>query len=234
MRVVPESHSLFSHWESLVYTEAALLADERTAPLAAPITEHLETFGSVLDVDMTTRRAGVQANARCSVRDMSLDEVIRDVQSTSLFEVRQDRSAPSYKALFKEAISQIVRHALKRQVEVGQRLLENLGLSVVPEQVRAKGPALKTALDQGRAVLDERRTAEVGRAEARITIAEWKEESNALRLAVYSQLLALAAKERLGRSWPEGFFPGEPTSRDAEPPVDDPEPPTLTPPVAVA
>ena len=234
MRIVPESSSLFTHWESLVFTEAALLADERTAPLAAPVTEHLATFDSVLGVDMTTRRAGVQASARCSVRDISLDGVIRDVQSASLFAVRQDRSAPSYKALFKGSISQIVRHALKRQIEVGQRLLENLGLSVVPDEVRKNAPALTTALDQGRAVLVERRAAEVGRAEARITITEWKEESNALRLTVYSQLLELAAKQRLGRDWPEAFFPGEPTKSKVEPPVDDPEPPSLTQPVALA
>lgn len=207
MRILPTSASLFRHWESLIFTEAALLADERSAVLAAPLTEHLDRFSEILGVDMTTRRARTQAYARSSIADAGIDGAIRTVQSAALYASGQDRKAPGFVALFKEHIGAVVRHALAKQIEVGQTLLDRLGLSVVAEEVRALGPTLEATLTKGRSVLEERRGALLGRAQARITIDEWKDESNALRLAVHAQLTELAAKQRLGRDWPEAFFP---------------------------
>jgi hypothetical protein len=96
---------------------------------------------------------------------------------------------------------------LKRQVEVATKLVENLGLKIYTDEFRAAHlGSLETLIASGNGVLGQIRTAALGRAEARLDIRAWKENVNALRLANYGELLAIAAKSGRSKDWAEAFF----------------------------
>lgn len=208
MREIPTSRSILSYWEELIYLEAALVANEETAPLASPVTATLDNFEVILQRDLDTRRALVRARAHASIADANLDEALREVHSNTLHLVRQDRGRKEYQTLFPGALTAHIRHALARQVEVTRDTLQTLGLSLFDASFRAAQEALlEPRLEQGEVVLAERKDAQLGRAEGRLDIEGWKEEVNAVRLSVYSELLALAVSTRRKRSWAESFFP---------------------------
>ena len=123
--------------EELIFLEAALTAKDETRALAEPVAQMLNDFASVRDLDFETRRGVVRARAHTSVADSELDEALRDVHSSALHEVRQDRSDPVFSTLFKEGIAQTVRYALKRQVAVAKEMLETLALSLYSDAFRS-------------------------------------------------------------------------------------------------
>ncbi|MFO7563054.1 MAG: hypothetical protein R6X02_10465 [Enhygromyxa sp.] len=208
MRAIPPGRSILHYWAELTYLEAALLAEEETAPFAAPVTTMLEEFDAITKRDLDTRRAIIQAYARSSVADTNLDEALREVQANTLHLVRQDRSRKEYKTLFPAALTGLIRHALARQVVVAHEFVERLGLSLFDAEFRkAQVTLLDPQIARGEAVLVERKEAELGRVEARIEIETWKEEVNAVRMSVYAQLLTIAAKHKRKRAWAETFFP---------------------------
>lgn len=225
MRTVPLDRSIIQFWEELLYTEAALLADEETAALAAVVTATLDDFSKMMQVDLDTRRALIQARARASVADENLDDGLREVHSNTLHLVRQDRSRKEYQTLFPGALTALIRHALVKQIGAANEVIQKLGLSLFEPAFREAQVALiKPMIEKGEAVLDERKDAELGRVEGRLEIDAWKEEVNAVRMSVYAQLLTLAAKNKHKRSWAESFFPkaSARSSRD-ETGVDDVE-----------
>lgn len=216
MRTIPLTHSLLQHWEQLTYLEAALLAHPEAAPLAQPVTETLESFPAIRDLDLQTRRTIVQARAHGSVADAGLDEALREVHSNTLHLTRQDRSAKHYRSLFPNALAAHIRHALARQVEVTRETRAQLQLSLYEQEFRAEQEALlDPALEAGEGALEERKSAEFARVEGRMAVDAWKEEVNAVRLSVYAQLLTLAAKARRKRSWANSFFPTPPRRSSA-------------------
>jgi hypothetical protein len=230
MRVIPESRSTIVYWEELTYTEAALLADEETQPLAAPVTGCINQFMPTLVRDLDTRRATIQSSARNSVADLRIDLGIRGLHADTLHLVQQDRRHPSFTALFNTSIGVVVRHALKRQVEVARDLIDKLSLPhYTPEFRAAQVARLQPLIASGAQVLEEQRQAELARAGGRIDVRTWKQEANAVRLSVYASLLALAAQNRRGKAWAEAFFKPKSDARERdegdEPAVDDGERP---------
>ncbi|HWN68734.1 MAG TPA: hypothetical protein VNM90_13950 [Haliangium sp.] len=230
MRAIPTSRSTLTFWEDLIFLEAALLADEETRELAAPVTALINEFMPALQRDLETRRSLIQSSARTSVADARLDFGIRGLFSDTLHLVKQNRKRPEFTALFSTHIGAVVRHALKRQVEVARDLLDKLGLPHYPEEFRsAQIHALQPLIARGAQVLEEQRQAELARVGGRIDVRTWKEEANAVRLSVYASLLALAAKNGRGKPWAEVFFKqksaaGE-SEDDGDAPVDGGEPP---------
>jgi hypothetical protein len=207
MRVIPESRSTIFYWEELTFTEAALLADEETQPLAVPVTGCIDQFMPTLHRDLDTRRATIQTSARNSVADLRIDYGLRGLHADTLHLVQQDRRHPAFTALFSTHIGAVVRHALKRQVEVAQDLVTKLALPhYTPEFRTAQVARLQPLIARGATVLEEQRQAELARAGGRIDVRTWKQEANAVRLSVYASLLALAAQNRRGKAWAEAFF----------------------------
>lgn len=132
-------------------------------------------------------------------------------------------------ALFSTHIGAVVRHALKRQVEVARDLIDRLSLPhFTPEFRTAQTAALQPLVARGAEVLEAQRQAEITRAGGRIDVQAWKEEANAVRLSVYASLLAIAAQTGRGKAWPEAFFQrkGATASESADDaPIDEGETP---------
>ena len=207
MRAIPTSRSTVTFWEDLIFLEAALLADEETRDLAAPVTSLIDEFMPTLHRDLDTRRSLIRTSARMSVADARLDFGIRGLFSDTLHLVKQNRKRVEFTSLFSTHIGAVVRHALKRQVEVARDLLDKLLLSHYPEEFRsAQILALQPLIARGAEVIEEQRQAELARVNGRIELRTWKEESNAVRLSVYASLLALAAQTGRGKQWAEVFF----------------------------
>jgi hypothetical protein len=232
MRVLEKGQSHFVYWEDLVYLEAALLAVAEVQALAALVTAVLAAFPGVLQADLDSRRATVVAEARVAVADSGLDEGIRDVHADTLHDARQDRSAPTVKTLFPENIARTVKHALARQVEVAEVLVGKLALSLFSEAFRTRQrERLGGLIEKGKVALAGRREAVGQRAQVRLTIDEWKDEANAIRLSVYAGLIELGTEQKKtsAKAFADSFFRSyaQPTSNEkkADPDVSEPEGP---------
>jgi len=225
MRAIPLTCSILLFWEDLVFLESALLANPETEPLAAPVTETLDGFQAISKLDLESRRAILQSQARGVVADDFLDGAIRRVFASTLFRVQQDRSNPQFKTLFATHIGDVVRHALKRQLEVARAILEKLGLSLYDDAFRDEQKAtLEPHVTHGEAVVEAQRKAEIARTDARIEIRAWKEDANAVRLSVYGELVRMAGKTKRKKDWAETFFLRKRGNEDAsEAPAEEPE-----------
>jgi hypothetical protein len=217
MRTIPISRSILIFWEDLIFLEAALLADDDTRVLAAPVTKLIDEFMSTLQNELTTRRALIQSSARTSVADAQIDFGIRNLFSDTLHLVKQNRKRPEFTTLFSTHIGAVVRHALKRQVEVARDLLDKLQLPQYSEEFRsAQTQALQPLITRGTEVLEQQRQTELARVGGRIDVRTWKEDVNAVRLSIYASLLELAAKNGRGKPWAEVFFRQKGAASDDE------------------
>lgn len=228
MRRIDSARAVLVFWADLVFHEAALLADDEAKHLASPVTKALDDFNGVLKLDLDSRRGELKAGAHASITDVQLDGGIRKLHGAALFLVGQDRKRVEFKTLFSDTIDQVVRYALKRQVEVAVGLVENLGLKLYADDF--KGPhvtALNALIGKGKAVLDEVRAAALARTEARIDIQAWKDNANAVRLANYGELLMIAAKTGRKKEWAEAFFlSAKASSTGADEEIDEEAAPT--------
>jgi hypothetical protein len=217
LRTIPISSAVLTYWQQLVFLEAALLASNETKALAALVTPVLDEFPAIFQKDLDTRRGVIQASARAYIADSAIDDVIRSVFSAVLAFVKQNRKRQEFTTLFSSHIGDVVRHALRKQLDVAAEIVEKLKLKLYTDELRAPHvKALSAVIKRGKAVLEEVRKAEIARVEGRIDIREWKDEVNAIRLTVYGQLLILAAKNGRGKAWAEGFFPRTSTVRSGE------------------
>lgn len=228
MQTLNKQSSSQVYWDDLVFLEAALLASPDTAPLAAPVTELLAEYDGLQARKMAQRRAHLQARARASIADASLDAGIRALRNAALTLTHQDREAPAFRALFKGTLQDEIRHALKRQVEVAQQKLDALSLSLFDDAFRqAQRAALTPLVAQGHDALDALRQSSLASADLKLDEDAWKDETAATRQALYGDLLKLSSARSLGKAWAESFFDrpaARPSSQLADPedPAQDP------------
>ena len=207
MRASPPTRSILAFWEDLTFLEAALLADEETSAMAAPVTATIDEFMPMLQRDLDTRRMVIQSSARTSVADARIDLGLRGLFSATLHLVGQNRKLPAFTTLFNTHIGDVVRHALGRQVQIARDLLDKLSLPhYTPEFRDAQTAALEPLVARGAAVLEAERAAELARTSGRIDVRAWKDEANAVRLSVYASLLSLASQTSRGKAWADAFF----------------------------
>ncbi|MBK9264984.1 MAG: hypothetical protein IPM54_35030 [Polyangiaceae bacterium] len=207
MRRIDPSRAVLVFWADLVFHEAALLADDEAKHLAPQVTQALDDFNVVFKLDLDTQRSVLKANAKSSIADVHIDEGIRKLHSAALFLVDQVRKRPEFKSLFSETIDKVVRFALKRQVAIAEDLIDKLGSKIYSDDFRKPHiDSLKSLVDAGNTALADVRAAELGRTDARIDIRAWKDDVNAIRLANYGELLAIAAKSGRTKDWADAFF----------------------------
>src|SRR5690349_4236140 len=136
MRSIPFSSSVLKFWQDLVFLEAALLADDTTKHLGAVITPVLDEFPAILQKDLDTRRSVIQASARAFVADTRIDDVIRGLFSSVLALVQQNRKRQEFTTLFSTHIGDVVRHALRKQIDVAKDLSDKLAMKIFPDALR--------------------------------------------------------------------------------------------------
>ena len=107
---------------------------------------------------------------------------------------------------------------LSKQVEVVREIVLRLALPVVPVVVRdAHAPTLSQLATHGDGALEARSVGEVQRLQHRRAATDWKTEANAVRLAIYGQLVQIGTAQGLGKAYAEAFFA---KSEDAGPAVE--------------
>lgn len=207
MRRIDPSRAILVYWANLTFHEAAVLADDSTKHLAPPVTKALADFATIFQLDLDSRREVLRTQAKSGMVDVNLDERIRKLHSATLFLVDQVRKRPEFTSLFSETIDKVVRFALKRQVDVAEKLVDTLGLKLYSDEFRNAhlGP-LQALIGGARTVLGEVRNAEIARTEARLDIRAWKDDVNAILLANYGELTTLGAKAGRSRDWADAFF----------------------------
>lgn len=207
MQVIPGGRSAFVFWEHLIFTEAALKAHAETKDLVALISAFIDEFDNVLTSDLQTRRKVISAKALTNVADSDLDDGIRSTQASALYEVKQNRSSDIYTVLFGTDINSTTRYALERQLKVAEELRTSLELQIIPEILREKHTAaLDEVIASGHEALRNKKEARFERANQKMTMDEWKDNVNSVRLSVYSMLLQIASKTNRKASWANTFF----------------------------
>jgi len=226
MRQVPISAGLLIFWQNAVFLEAALLAHPDTKQLAPPVTKVLDEFPTIFGIDLNTRRGVLQGRARGVMADSFIDEALRGVFAATLFLVKQNRSAVEFTTLFASHIGDIIKYALKRQIEVAKVVAEKLGMNIYSPSFRdEQTAALEPHITHGETVVDEQRKAAIARAETRLEIQAWKQNVNSLCTGVEGDLLKIASQTKRGKDWVASFFlRASSASVDEEESADPPEP----------
>jgi hypothetical protein len=207
MRQIDLSRAVLVFWADLIFHEAALLADDHAKHLATPVSDALDEFNTILKLDLDTRRGELKAGARASVADAHLNDALRKVHNATLFLVSQDRKKPEFKTLFSESIDKVIRYALKRQIDVAAEIVAKLALKIYTDDFRTTHVGLLTPLiNHGQGIVEEVRGAALARTEARLDVRAWKENVNAIRLANYGELVAIAGRTGRKKDWAEAFF----------------------------
>lgn len=210
MRLIRSSASLLVYFDELVYLEAALLARPDTAQLASHVSALLDRWQPLFDRHLSARREAAQINARVAVADLNLDVGLRGLYSAALAHVLQNRQDPAFRGLFTDTIAVLVRPGLQRQVQVAGEVLQRLlDLQVVPQGLRDGFAApLQAAIELGTKTLAARVAAEVARVGHRFDVESFKTEVNALRTALYGELLQRGAATGNAKDFADAFFPG--------------------------
>ncbi|MBK9263297.1 MAG: hypothetical protein IPM54_26275 [Polyangiaceae bacterium] len=217
MRRIDPSRAVLVFWSDLVFHEAALLADDEAKHLAAPVSQALDEFNTILKIDLDTRRGELKASARASIADAHLNDALRKLHNATLFLVGQDRKQPQFKTLFSESIDKVIRFALKRQIEVAADIVGKLALKLYTDDFKTTHVGLlQPLIDHGKTIVQEVRGAALARTEARLDVRAWKDNANAIRLANYGELVAIAGRTGRKKDWADAFFLSNKTA-----PVDD-------------
>jgi hypothetical protein len=219
MRKIPLNASLLVFWQNLVFLEGTLLAHPETKDLAEPVTKPLDEFTTILKLDLDTRRGVLQGQAKGTIADGFVDEALRALFSATLHLVNQNRKRPEFTTLFWSHIGDVVRYALKRQIEVALEIVRKLGMNLYSKAFRDEHTAaLEPRIAEGQAVLEEQRKAELARADARFEIRAWKEDVNAVCMSIHGDLTKIASKTKRGKDWVESFFLKKGGTEDDEEP----------------
>jgi len=221
MRILPPSSSLEIYWDSIVYTLATLEAWPETAPLGAELAAHLEAGEALGNRARAVRRDVVRANAKVAAADLGQERHLTALGHDVLALTGLDYGAPAFTFLFDRPLSVLKRHALERQTTVIEEICARLAHAMYPDELRQKHlPVLQADVAHARDLLDTRRQAWLARASLRLEQDAWKREANALRTALYAELLALHPAE--GRSFAERFFADTPSAEPEAPAPADP------------
>lgn len=206
--------------ESVDYTHAALEAhgDPAVRALAAPLVRTVEEGDALRQRRRDARRARIRASAQVRVADGEEEDQIRELDKDVLAEVRQDREAPLYRAIFRETKSAMIDLSVEPQNEEVARIQGVLEQPSTPVALRTSWRDRLAALfTRVATALGLRRTAELAATEVELDIQRWKERADRTRRAIDGALTTYAAENGLPRDFNDRFFPAAPPRRKAAP-----------------
>lgn len=232
MKLIRSDRTLSSYWEHLVFLEAMLLARHETKALSAPVTAVLGKIEGLMQRDLNVTRGKIQARASSVVVGGDIEDEVTNVRSEILYFTKQDRKAPAYTTLFKDALSKMLKRALTGQLDVTQSIIQKLSLSLYPSDLSRKLITnLETTVSKAKDALQNVDASNFEATKLRLETQATKEEANNVRLSVYGELLKIATAKKRPKIWVERFFDsnfGE--SSTAQPTTsDDPSTPSPSP-----
>lgn len=197
--------------DALVFTTAALEAHAHAdvSSLAKPLAVLLAKGDALAAARANARRALVRAHAAVRSADGFADDEVGEFMRDLLAEVRQDRSAPLYQALFgKLAPSEVQALSLDPELEEIERFVEVLTTASAPAAFAKRWrPRWAKVKALGQSALAARKKAIVGLAEAQAEIVRWLERADRRRRAIDGALTVFAAEGSQGRGFNDRFFP---------------------------
>lgn len=217
-RLLTENVSWDDSYFQLAYTVDAIdLAieegDKELAPLAKALRPLIDRYDA-LDVDRRKRERSVnKSQVRVKRRDLESDALVTEVHKQSLIEAKLDRSEPSYKRLFPDAVSKVVKLALESELPAMRVLREGLDHSATPKSVKAFAAKLSAMIEGADKALEARRKAVGDRSDLSLAIQSWREDVNSALLGVEGALAAIGARRKLDESWVDSFFPAPLTAK---------------------
>jgi len=200
-KLVPEM-TLDTFEDEVLFTTAALEADEDAHDLASTTAHWLEGIDEVESTDRQVRQAIASADAKRSMANQRLDIAVLKFADDLLADVDKDRESPRWLEFFKLAPSRFVKVALADQVNNVQGwvssssdpiLLEHLD-SLSRRATDAQSALVSTTgLSSRRSTLKQKR-------------AQLGESLTTDRDALHRKLAERAQERKLPRSWADAFF----------------------------
>lgn len=212
--------------DELIYTEARQRAAVETGNLAEEMAAMTERVGAIEKEQSERRRQQVLAQAQVDAVDADLDAWVDALAVTLGSITRRNFDDPLWQRYFGNRTPYLLRRlGLESEMQRVRGWARSLQEQQEPDLLEL-GRKLEAILVAGDQAVAQRREAIRRRADHRAEIPSLFDDINALRLAHYGALLAIAAETRKDRAWAEGFFRRgtRSTARRVDEPADAPAP----------
>lgn len=200
-RSLPGESTFDTLEEEVLYTEAALGADEDASDLLTATATWMARIDAARIADRAVRAEVVTVEALRQVADRRLDSGCSAFGDELYLSCGKDRESPRWRQFFPEPVSKFIRKALPAQVLSVQGWL----VSTDPVFLRHKTTLSKwvTAADSA---LVRSRSLTLRRGENRTKRDELCRALTAERDTLHAALVTRAVDRKLPRDWPDGFF----------------------------
>jgi len=223
MRQLGAKTGLLAARQSVLFTEAALVASGVHERLARPVGQLLGRWSTVWQARRDAEDAITRANARVAWADLRFDGAVLAFANELLRDAGGQSEDALFRSFFPEAPSRVVKLGLASQLT----RCEDFAVIAAKRKLSAGAAkalrAVDDAMQAGREALAVRKAAYVQQAEAALDAQSWREAAESARQSVYVQLQSWALENRQSRAYAENFFPSG-GARSVGPAEEEPEP----------
>jgi hypothetical protein len=204
---LPNTPSLETIRDELVFTQARCLADPDAKDLTADLKKRLAEWHDVHATQLELWDAQAIADARISAADDALDSFIDTFSGAMLAVVGQNRADPRYALYFKAAPSDLKRPVLGAELDTLRGWAAHLAKETDP-RLSGLSSQLKKALKAADEAVKARRKADAENEAFRKTggLATYLADVQKTRDALYVALDARRIERKRARSWPDQAF----------------------------
>lgn len=205
MNVIAIKYSMEAFWGELVFVEARLKAEPTARHLVAPVEAHLAKYEKLLGTERELRRAGILMRAQSKTTDGRVVAHVAEVNSATLYEVKQDRKDPRYSMLYRMPVSDFGMLSFGAQQEEVMRMMTVLRLPQYDDLFRdAQQEVLEHALLEIDGITEAQKQLADREMFHREDVKMWKEKANDVRLEVYGELVKTPGMR--SKVWARSFF----------------------------
>ncbi len=205
MNIVPVGRPLAAFWEELFYLNASLRSNSKTVGLGRVVEGRLATFDAIERADREVRGVVLMSQAGAAAAEDNIGELVRDLYMLVLVEVRNSRKDERYTKLMSVSESIFVRYNFDVKKTEVMRMKSVLKQSIYGDVFRDRANTiLDGILLEIEGALSEELEMVEKRAQHRVDVNVWKNETNRVRLEVYAELIGLAGSDK--KAWARGFF----------------------------
>jgi hypothetical protein len=205
-------------WEaarrSVRHTATVLAASQVHAGAAKGVKALLERWAQIEAERREAEDGVVDANALVAWIDRQvLDPAVQELASLLLHEAKQNRKDATFKKYFAEAPGEVIRLGLESEIERTKKFFHVADEVTPSKAVKAVLAKLHAAHAKGSAALQARKDATDAVARVALKCQTWREDANAARRSVETELDAYANEHKLDRDYANTFFPDPPSSK---------------------
>jgi hypothetical protein len=206
---LPTTISLETIRSELIFTSAALAADEQAADLVPRADALLVTWKQIQDEQLARWDAQDRADAQVATADDHLDRLVFKVALVLEGATGKNRKDRRWSLYFEVPPHKLIKPVLGDELETMKSWRTHLQQETLPGLV-ALAPELDAAIARAEAALVAKRQAKEANTSFRTArgLADFVDNVRIARDAIHADLAARQAKEGSGleRSWPDTFF----------------------------